>query len=140
MRISQRHACGIIKSSKTNKKARKSQDSQALRGYTSGPAAVGIFTNSCRRQNFMTRRSTPCSVTSASTCAPLMSRRQNAARPLRSSALQFDSDLPNSHSGGGEHVQYRIYHNMTINFSEILVSLRSNFRQPDSGNILEIFS
>ena len=29
---------------------------------------------------------------------------------------------------------------MTINFSAILVSLRSNFRQPDSGNILEIFS
>ena len=84
---------------KEKKKSRKSQiyeiyakrqDLQDLRRkfYTSGPAAVGIFTNSCRRQNFMTRRSTPCSVTSASTCAPLMSRRQNAARPLRSSAFR----------------------------------------------------
>ena len=42
--------------------------------------------------------------------------------------------------GGGKHVQYRIYHHKTINFSEILVSLRSNFRKSDSGNILEIFS
>ena len=41
--------------------------------------------------------------------------------------------------GGGNmsSIEYIIIH---INFSEILVSLRSNFRQPDSGKILEIFS
>ena len=42
--------------------------------------------------------------------------------------------------GGGTCPVSNIHYHMTINFSAILVSLRSNFRQPDSGNILEIFS